>query len=442
MTPRRRKNVHSKVSIRTQRPPGLTVTDVAISHLRSATYNPRKWDEAALERLCESIQRFGFVDPIIANGAKNRRNIVIGGHMRLEAAKRLGMTTVPVIYMHLPSIKQEKELNLRLNRTTGEWDWEKLKNFDVEMLMDVGFGDSELSSIWDGMLETEDDGFDTEKELEAIKKPKTKSGQLFALGNHRLLCGDATNPDDVQKLMGKVKADMIYLDPPYNITLDYNKGVGGSMHYGGKTRDNKSDDEYAAFLTSAFQNALKAAKPACHFFCYCDHSYIGLLHTLFTQVGLRPQRTCLWIKNNLNVTLEVAFSKCYEPCVYGIRGKPYLNKSIRNVTEILNKEIGSGNRAVDDILDLLDIWLAKRIHNSQYEHPTEKPPTLHEKPLRRCTKPEDSVLDLFGGSGSTLIACEQLKRRAFLMEVEPVFCDLIIRRFEALMGTKASLLKS
>jgi DNA modification methylase len=141
------------------------------------------------------------------------------------------------------------------------------------------------------------------------------------------------------------------------------------------------------------------------------------------------------------VTLEVAFSKCYEPCVYGIRGKPYLNKSIRNVTEILNKEIGSGNRAVDDILDHLDIWLAHRIHNSQYEHPTEKPPTLHEKPLRRCTKPGDTVLDLFGGSGSTLITCEHLKRRAFLMEVEPIFCDLIIRRFEALTGAKASLLK-
>ncbi len=422
-------------------PSDIRIVMVRIESLNPAIYNPRKWDEAALERLTESIRKFGFVDPVIVNGALKRKNIVIGGHMRLEAAKGLGMKSVPVVYVNLPNIKQEKELNLRLNRTTGEWDWEKLKNFDVEMLMDVGFGDSELSSIWDGMLETEDDGFDVEKELEAIKKPKTKPGQLYALGNHRLLCGDATNPEDVQKLMGKVKADMIYLDPPYNITLDYNKGVGGGMRYGGKTKDNKSDDEYAAFLTGAFQNALSVAKPACHFFCYCDHSYIGLLHTLFTQVGLKPQRTCLWIKNNLNVTLEVAFSKCYEPCVYGIRGKPYLNKSIRNVTEILNKEIGSGNRAVDDILDHLDIWLAHRIHNSQYEHPTEKPPTLHEKPLRRCTKPGDTVLDLFGGSGSTLITCEHLKRRAFLMEVEPIFCDLIIRRFEALTGAKASLLK-
>lgn len=423
-------------------PSDIQIVLIPVNDLSPAIYNPRTWDEEALDRLTESIQKFGFIDPVIANNAPKRKNIVIGGHMRLEAAKRLSMNAVPVVYVHLPKLSQEKELNLRLNRTTGEWDWEKLKDFEVGLLMDVGFGDSELSSIWDGMLEAEDDGFDVEKELEAIKKPKTKQGQLIALGNHRLFCGDATNPDDVQKLMGKMKADMVYLDPPYNINLNYNEGVGHTMCYGGKTNDNKSDEEYKKFLQSAFHNALGVSKPACHFFCYCDHSYIGLLHTLFTDVGLNPQRTCLWIKNNMNVTLEIAFSKCYEPCVYGIRGKPYLNKNLRSMTEILNKEVGSGNRSVDDILDLFDIWLAKRIHNSQYEHPTEKPPTLHEKPLRRCTKPGDIVLDLFGGSGSTLIACEQLKRRAFLCEVEPVFCDLIIRRFEALTGTKASLLKS
>ena len=162
-------------------PPDLRIVMVQIDELVPATYNPRKWEEAALDRLTESIQKFGFIDPVIANGAPKRKNIVIGGHMRLEAAKRIGMKSVPVVYVNLPNLKQEKELNLRLNRTTGEWDWEKLKSFDVEILMDVGFQDSELSSIWDGMLETEDDGFDIEKELDAIKKPKTKPGQLIAL---------------------------------------------------------------------------------------------------------------------------------------------------------------------------------------------------------------------------------------------------------------------
>jgi len=284
---------------------------VPIEVLNPATYNPRKWDEAALERLTESLRRFGFVDPVIANAAPKRKNIIVGGHMRLEAAKRLRMKSVPTVFVNLPNLKEEKELNLRLNRTTGEWDWEKLKAFDIEILMDVGFQDSELSSIWDGMLEAEDDGFDIEKELESIKKPKTKPGQLITLGQHRLLCGDATNPDDVKKLVGKMKPDMVYLDPPYNINLNYNEGVGHSMSYGGKTKDNKTDEDYQEFLKLAFKNALGVTKPDCHFFCYCDHSYTGLLHALFTEVGLKPQRTCLWIKNNMNVTLEVAFSKCY-----------------------------------------------------------------------------------------------------------------------------------
>ena len=123
--------------------------------------------------------------------------------------------------------------------------------------------------------------------------------------------------------------------------------------------------------------------------------------------------------------------------MYGTRGKPYLSPKIQNLNELMNKEIGNGNRVIDDIMDLFNIWLAKRIPGQDYEHPTEKSPTIHEKALRRCTKPGDAVLDLCGGSGSTLIACEQLKRRAFLSEIEPIFCDLIIRRYEALTKTKA-----
>nr|VFK30694.1 MAG: DNA methylase [Candidatus Kentron sp. LPFa] len=125
----------------------------------------------------------------------------------------------------------------------------------------------------------------------------------------------------------------------------------------------------------------------------------------------------------------------YEPCVYATKGKPYLNKDLTKFTEILNPEIETGNRAIDDILDIFNIWLVKRLPTTYYEHPTQKPPKLHEKALRRCTKPGDKVLDLFGGSGSTLIACEQLKRKAYLVELEPIFCDLILKRFKTLNPT-------
>ncbi len=432
----------SSPSTTTPAAPSNVIVQVPTSELNPALYNPRVWSDTALDGLCESIRRFTFVDPVIANGNKKRRGIVIGGHMRLEAAKRLGLNAVPVIYIDIPDIEREKELNLRLNRNTGEWDFEKLKAFELELLLDVGFDDADLSHIWDDALETEDDRFNEEAELEKIKTPKMKPGDLYRLGSHRLLCADATDTAAVKRLVGKHRIDMAYVDVPYNIHLNYDKGISNKKRYGGRTDDAKSDEEYERFLHSLIGNALQVAAPNAHCFFWCDQRYVGLLQKLYAECGIEYRRTCLWVKNNANMTPQIAFSKCYEPCVYGVRGSPYLSDRVQNLNEVLNKEVGSGNRTIDDILDLIDIWACKRLHGSEYEHPTQKPVTLHEKPLRRCTKPGDRVLDLTAGSGSTLIACEQMKRRAFLMEIEPIFCDLIIRRWEALTGLTAFLLES
>lgn len=148
----------------------------------------------------------------------------------------------------------------------------------------------------------------------------------------------------------------------------------------------------------------------------------------------------MWIKNGHNPTPGVAFNKCYEPCIYGTRGRPYLAKGIDSLNEVFNKELTTGNRLIDDILDLLNIWLVKRMAGQDYQHATAKPPTLHEKAIRRCTRPGDLILDSFGGAGSTLVAADQLKRRSVLVELEPVFCDLIIKRYENLTHTKAKKL--
>lgn len=411
----------------------LNIVYIDVSKLLPATYNPRKWNEEAIRQLTESIKRFGLVDPIIVNGAKKRFNIVIGGHFRLKVAKDLEYKEVPAVYVNIPNIEKEKELNLRLNRNTGEWDFELLKNFEIETLLDVGFED-DLSAIWDENLSVEDDNFDFEKEIEKIKIPKTKPGDLIKLGNNLLLCGDSTKLEDVQRLVGKEKIDMVYCDSPYNISLDYNKGIGGKAQYGGTTNDKKSDSEYKEFLKKTLENALAVSKPDCHMFYYCDESNIWLIQTLYQELGIDNRRVCLWVKNSQNPTPQIAFNKAYEPCVYGTRGAPYLAKNVTNLNEILNREVGTGNRLPDDILDLFNIWLVKRLPGQDYEHPTQKPPSLHEKALRRCTKPGDTVLDLFGGSGSTLISCEQLKRRAFLCEIEPIFCDVIINRFKELTG--------
>lgn len=416
------------------------IIQIVIEDLNPAPYNPRVWDDAALDQLCESIRRFGFLDPLVINIAPNRKYVVISGHMRLAAARKLGMLTIPCIQVSIPDIEREKELNIRMNRNTGQWDWEKLRDFDMTLLLDVGFDDQDLSRIWDDMLQTEDDDWDEEKELAKIETPKTKLGDVYQLGIHKLICGDATDLAVVKKLCGDIRPDMIYTDVPYNINLDYSGGVGGNANYGGTTNDNKTDQEYADFLRKIISNALSVAKEDCHCFIWSDQSYVWLLQQLYRELGINYKRTCLWIKNVANATPKTAFNKVYEPVVYGIRGDPYLSDKQMNLTEILNKEVGTGNRAIDDVLDLLDIWLVKRLPGNEYTHATQKPPLLHEKPLRRCTRVGDTVIDLTAGSGSTLVSCDQMKRRALLCEIEPRFCDLIIHRYEELTGIPASLL--
>lgn len=413
----------------------LTIQQVAVTELKPAIYNPRKISDKDFAQLVESIRQYTLVEPLVVNSHPDRYGNLIGGHQRLKAAVQLGYITVPVVFISLDE-KHERALNLRLNRNTGEFDLDLLKHFDIEELLSVGFDDIDLGDIWNANLDIEDDDFDEEK---AVKKATTtgiKPGDMFALGKHRLICGDATDPAVIKRLVGNLKPNLLYADPVYNISLDYNKGVGNKASYGGKTNDTKTDAEYADFLGKALANALAVMGEDAHIFLYCDQIYIGLLQTLMTEHGLTNRRVCFWVKNNFNPTPGVAFNKAYEACVYSTQGTPYLS-DIHNLTEILNKDIAPGNRAIDDIMDIFDIWLAKRDPGQVYQHPTQKPLTLHEKPLKRCTRIGDVVLDYYGGSGSTLLACEQMKRVALLCEIEPVFCQVIIDRYELLTGEKA-----
>lgn len=410
--------------------------DKKVSALVPNIKNPRVMSPKQIEDLKRSIKKFNLVElPVV-----DLDNRVIAGHQRLMALKLLGREndTIPV---RVPNRKlTQKEYDqylLSSNRIHGDWDWQALADsFDIETLLTSGFDDVDLTHIFED-LEVEDDEFDVEKELEKIKKVSSKLGDMYQLGVHRLICGDSTDSEVLKKLMGGKKADVILQDPPYNISLDYNKGIGGKKNYGGTVDDSKSDKEYEQFLKAALQNALSVLEKDAHVFTYCDQKYIWLLQTLYAELGIANKRVCLWIKNNSTPTPQIAFNKQYEPCVYGTIGKPYLSEKVLNLSEILNKEIGTGNRTLEDVLDMIDIWLVKRLSGSNYEHPTEKPPRLHEKALRRCTKPSQIILDCFAGSGSLLVACEQLKRSAYLVEREPIFIDLIIKRYEKLTGNKA-----
>lgn len=201
--------------------------------------------------------------------------------------------------------------------------------------------------------------------------------------------------------------------------------------------DSKKTGEYKAFLDKTIKNGIASAEEAVHIFYWCDENSIGLLQTLFNENGADNKRVCLWIKNNQNPTPQLAFNKCYEPCVYATIGRPFLNPNYKAFNEIQNKEVGTGNQLQDDIQDLFNIWLIKRDSAQDYEHPTQKPVTLHEKAMKRCSAPGTIVLDLFGGSGSTLITCEQMKRRCYTIELNPIFAQVIISRYEAYTGNKA-----
>lgn len=409
-----------------------------VKDLIPAGYNPRKILAKQREDLMASIREFSEVEPVVIN----LDNKLIGGHQRLGIYADLGIEEIDVrVPNRQLTIDEEVRLNLRLNKNTGEWDNDKLAALDIDMLLDVGFEQVDLSSRFDN-TEVSDDGFDNEKAVEKAKNTKIKLGDIFQLGEHRLMCGDSTNHEQIEKLLNGHKADMVYSDPPYNIGLNYSKGIGTGGKYQGKEKssidDSKTTANYSEFLQQTMQAAIANAQKNVHLFYWCDEKYIWLVQTLFEKLGAENKRVCLWIKNNQNPTPGLAFNKVYEPCVYATIGRPFLNPNYRALNEVLNKEVGTGNQLHEDILDLLNIWIVKRVAGQSYDHPTEKPVTLHEKALKRCTAPGGVVLDSFGGSGSTLMACEQIGRKAHLMEINPIFCQVIIDRWEAYSGEKVS----
>lgn len=414
----------------------LEIVETAVDVLKPSEYNPRDIESGEFAQLVKSIRIHSLVQPLIANSNPARENVLIAGHQRLRAAKEAELDTVPVVYLNL-TLEQEKALNLRLNRVGGHFVDELLRaNFDVELLLDAGFNEDDLGHIWDAELTIDDEEFDEEKAVKEALTTDIQLGDLFQLGSHRLICADSTDPEAIKRLAGDLRPAMLYVDPVYNIKLDYDKGIGQNAKYGGKTDDNKSDSEYREMLGKFIGNSLAVMADDAHVFMYCDQNYVGLVQSLMAEHGLTNRRTCIWLKNGFNATPQVAFNKAYEPCVYSTRGKPYLSDT-HNLTEVLNREIATGNRAVDDVIDLFDIWLAKRDAGQSYQHPTQKPLSLHEKPLKRCTQIGDAVLDVCGGSGSTLLACEQLKRVALLSDIDPVFCQVIINRWQDLTGRKA-----
>ena len=398
--------------------------------------NPRIITDKQMLDLKKSLKKYNLVEiPAIDLNDK-----ILAGNQRIKALQLLNRGE-EIIDVRIPNRqlteKEAKQYLIASNALGGDWDFESLKSFDLDILMEAGFDQIQLAKFWDEEKEVVDDSFDVDKEIKKIKIPKIKLGDIIHLGCHKIICGDSTKIETITKLFDEEKASMIYSDPVYNLEINYGAGIGGNRDFGGNVNDSRSFEEYKTFIKDSLQVALSVTIPDVHVFYWCDQIYIGLIQDVYRNLGIDNKRVCLWLKNNQNPVPSVAFNKVYEPVVYGVQGRPYLAESITNLNEVMNKEFGTGNELLSQVDSFIDVWTAKRLSAKDYSHATSKPPQLHEKAIKRCTKPGDIILDSFLGSGSTLLAGEQLGRRVYGCELEPLFCDLIVRRYESFTCNKA-----
>ncbi|MCX6756324.1 MAG: site-specific DNA-methyltransferase [Candidatus Nomurabacteria bacterium] len=437
----------------------LQIVEVPINDLKPADYNPRKWDQKSIAELKESMTRFGMVDPIVVNGAPERHNIVIGGHFRMHIAKELGYIEVPVVYIDIPEVEKEKELNLRLNRNTGAFDYDLLVAFGETMLLDVGFTSNEMDKMF-GLGDEDEDEFDPDEAFGSKSEPDAKVGDVYALGRHRLMCGDATKAEDVAKLMEGAKADLVFTDPPYNV--DYEGG--GSYADNGKPKrekienDKMSAEDFRDFLSDAIKNMLDHCNGV--FYICMSSKELSSLKDVFEQNGGHWQAFIIWVKNTFTLSRS-DWQNQYEPILYGWNGNKINHYFVGfrdegNVWENLETlkpqfdgekttiKIGDQHLEIYGRIegrvcrkkDCVDIWREKKPNRSK-EHPTMKPIKLVVKAIKASSQRDETILDVFGGSGSTLIAAEKTGRICRMMEYEPKYVDVTIARWEKETGEKA-----
>jgi len=429
----------------------LNIVYVPVNQLRLSEYNPRKWDKEAVKHLKASIKKYGFVDPIIANSAPERKGVVIGGHFRLSIAKEIGIAEIPVVYLNIPDIEKEKELNIRLNKNTGEFDWDLLTNFKESFLADIGFSSEELDDIF--AVEDIPEEFDLEKELAKldIKNITVKNGDEYQLGPHRLMCGDSTIRTNIEKLMKDEKADMCFTDPPYILDYLHTKYKGKGSGFGFK-RNRKylgTDVLPPDFTEKWMANIAKIAKPDFHIIVYENWKNIRLVWGEMEKywkvknilVWHLPNRTqgfaakykffskhdiaMVGASKKMQFNLEPETDELqneYETALYAIAGKPHWE----------GYEKGKKICPTDHIVFNADD--AK--HSGQGIVFGCKPIEILIPYIKVLTRRDDLIIEPFGGSGSTLIAAEKMKRRCCLMEKSPVYCEVIKRRWTKLTGQK------
>jgi DNA modification methylase len=438
--------------------PNLKIEYVPTSDLKPATYNPRKWDEHTTKQLTDSIERYGLVDPIIANSAEHRKNIVIGGHFRLHIAKHLGYTEIPVVYLNIPEIDKEKELNIRLNKNVGEWDMELLSEFDETFLSEIGFNSEELDDIFD--IEEKPEVFDLQKELDKldIKSIQTNKGDVYDLNGSRLMCGDSTIEADMLKLMNGQQADMCFTDPPYILDYLHGKKRNGKATEGfGLRRDRKyleTDELPMDFTDLWMNNVAKIQKPDFSIIVYENPKNLRTIWNALEK-HWKYRNTIIWhLPNRVQgFSSKYKFFNKYDFALVGTSGEVALNNEVEN-DSLLQEEYetalfatsgkphwesyGKGKKYCPT--DFIEYIASDEKSSGQAIIFGTKPVEILIPYIKVLTKRDDLILEPFGGSGSTLIASTRMKRRCYIMEKSPVYAEVIINRWEKLTGLKAKKL--
>lgn len=379
----------------------MNIVQRKVSELVPYSKNAKKHDKTQIANVAESIKQYGFVQPLVID----KDSVIVIGHCRALAAKKLGMETVPCVCVDDLTPEQVNALRLVDNKS-NESDW------DMDLLSDE-LAELDLSAFdfdW-GLPEEEPEV--TEDEAPAVdeeNEPISQRGDIWRLGRHRLMCGDSTKTEDIQKLAGGAKIDMLLTDPPYGV--DY---VGKTKDALKIENDAKSDDEFILFLQNAFAAADSVMKPGAVFYIWHADSKSYVFRMACQMVGWEVRQVLIWVKNSM-VLGRQDYQWKHEPCLYGWKdGAGHLWAADRKQTTVLEFDKPNANR----------------------EHPTMKPVALFDYQIKNNTKGGDIVLDMFGGSGTTVIACEQNGRTAYVMEYDPKYVDVIVKRWENLTGEKA-----
>lgn len=434
----------------------LKIVYVPIKDIKLSEYNPRKQSKEQVKALTESINRFGLVDPVVCNSTTERKNVLIGGHFRLRVAKELGYTEMPVVYVNIPDIEKEKELNIRLNKNVGEFDYALLQDFNEEFLAGVGFSSEELDTIFD--IDTNPEQFDLNKELEKldIKKVNVQKGDIYEIDGSYLMCGDSTIEEDMLKLMEGVKADMVMTDPPY--ILDYLKGKtkqkdGVTTGFGAKKNRRYLETESLPdnFTDLWMANVNKVQKPDFSIIIFENPKNLRIIwnalekywkyrNTIVWHVPNRMQGFSAKMKffnkhdialvgstDNVTINLEPEeeiFQNEYDNAIFASSGKPHW------------ESYGKGKKICPT--DFIEHIAADKKSSGQDIIFGTKPLEILIPYIKVLTKRGDLVLEPFGGSGSTLIASLKLGRKCRIMEKSPVYTEVIIKRWEKHTGKKVT----